>query len=114
MNAQRMNLFDQGVAQTDTGPSCHRSTVSWLPRPRGSEGPSSARSAGESSRETAGLTTPVVVSPCEELVRGGRSRQPRSDLSIEPRLLLMRIVDGHERPEAVRAHVTGHDQEIAR
>jgi len=47
-------------------------------------------------------------------VSGGRSRQPRSDLSIEPRLLLMWIVDGHERSEAVRAHVTGHDQEIAR
>jgi hypothetical protein len=52
-------------------------------------------------------------SPCKELVRGGRSRQPRSHLPIEPGLLLIGIVHGHERTEAVRAHVASHDQQIA-
>ena len=43
----------------------------------------------------------------------GRSRQPWTDFPIEPCLLLIGIVHGHKRPKAVRAHVTGHDQEIA-
>lgn len=46
-------------------------------------------------------------------MRRRRSRQPRSDLPIEPGLLLVGIVYRHERPEAVRAHVTGDDHEIA-
>jgi len=32
---------------------------------------------------------------------------------VKPRLLLIRIVDSHERPETVRADVAGDDQEIA-
>ena len=63
--------------------------------------------------KAAGLTTPVVVPPREQLVRGGRGGQPRSNLLIEPGLLLIGIVHHHERPEAVRAHVAGHDHEIA-
>ena len=51
-----------------------------------------------------------------------KKREPIPDISAirgewdEPMgaPLRMRIVDGHERSEAVRAHVTGHDQEIAR
>ena len=33
---------------------------------------------------------------------------------VKPRLLLIRVVDSHERPETVRADVAGDDQEIAR
>jgi hypothetical protein len=46
-------------------------------------------------------------------VRGGRGSQPRSNPLIEPGLLLTGIVHRHERPEAVRAHVAGHDHEVA-
>ena len=44
---------------------------------------------------------------------GRRTRKPWPNLPIEPRLLLMRIVHRHERPEPVRADVAGDDQEIA-
>jgi hypothetical protein len=54
-----------------------------------------------------------VIAPREQLVPGWRSRQPGTGLSIEPRLLLIRIVLSHERSKTVRAHVAGHDQEIA-
>jgi hypothetical protein len=33
---------------------------------------------------------------------------------VKPRLLLIRVVDSHERPEAVRADVACDDEEIAR
>ena len=33
---------------------------------------------------------------------------------VKPRLLLIRVVDRHERPETVRADVASDDQEIAR
>ena len=54
-----------------------------------------------------------MIAPREELVLGGRIRQPRTDLPIEPCLLLIGIVHRHERPETIRAHVTGDDQKIA-
>jgi hypothetical protein len=43
--------------------------------------------------------------------RGGC--EPWSNLSIEPCLLLMRVVDCHEGSEPVRANVAGDYQEIA-
>lgn len=45
-------------------------------------------------------------------MRGGRLRQPRTDVPIELRFLLVWIVDRHEWSEAVRARVTGRDHEI--
>jgi hypothetical protein len=79
-----------------------------------SEGPSRARAPASPRESCRTLTTPVLIPPCEELLRSRRGSQPRSDLLIEPGLLLVGVVHRHERPEAVRAHVTGHDQEIAR
>jgi hypothetical protein len=112
MNAQRMNLFDHGVAQTDTCPL--------VPSEHGIVVASSKdlkvrrlcvrRRVGA---KAAGLPAPVVIAPREQLVPGGRSRQPGTGLPIEPRLLLIRIVLGHERSKAVRAHIASHDQEIA-
>src|SRR6266511_2469880 len=60
-----------------------------------------------------GLPAPIVVPPREELVCSRRGCEPWSDLSVEPRLLLMRVVHRHERTETVRTHVAGNDQEIA-
>jgi hypothetical protein len=46
-------------------------------------------------------------------VCGRRGCEPWSNFSIEPCLLLLRVVHRHERSEPVRANVTGDDQEIA-
>ena len=43
--------------------------------------------------------------------RGG---EPGPYGPVKPRLLLIRVVDSHERPETVRADIAGDDQEIAR
>jgi hypothetical protein len=53
--------------------------------------------------------TTGVVRSRGPTVAGGCARRAQA-----PHLLLMRLVDGHERSEAVRTDVTGHDQEIAR
>lgn len=60
------------------------------------------------------LPAPVMIAPRQNLVRRGRVRQPRTNLLVEPSLLLMRIVPCHERAEAVRADIASNDQEIAR
>jgi hypothetical protein len=46
-------------------------------------------------------------------VHGGRSGEPRTDVAVEPCLLLKWIVCRHERPEPIRTEVAGDDQEIA-
>ena len=47
-------------------------------------------------------------------MRRWRGSEPRPYGPVKPRLLLIRVVDSHERPETVRADVAGDDQEIAR
>ena len=44
----------------------------------------------------------------------GTPREPWANGSIEPGLLLLRGVHRQKGPEAIRAHIAGDDQEIAR
>ncbi len=60
-----------------------------------------------------GLAVLVVIAPREQLVRRRRARKPRPNVSIEPSVLLMRSMRGHEWAEAVRTDIARHDQEIA-
>jgi hypothetical protein len=55
-----------------------------------------------------------VVTPREKFVRGWRPGQPGADAAIEPGFLLSRIVHRVRRPEAIRADITGDDQQITR
>jgi hypothetical protein len=64
--------------------------------------------------EAAHLPAPVVIAPREQLVCRRRDGKPRPYGPVKPRLLLIRVVDRHERAETVRADVASDDQEIAR
>ena len=75
------------------------------------------RAAGADGVEVIGDRGDVVVLSADEhwpLVGRRRGGEPGPYGPVKPRLLLIRVVDRHERPETVRADIAGDDQEIAR
>ena len=109
-----MNGLDQGVAHTDISRPA--------PPPDGTRRPfvhedlkvGRSRVRRRVRAEAAHLPAPVVIAPREELVCRWRGGEPGPYGPVKPRLLLIRVVDRHERPETVRADIAGDDQEIAR
>ena len=114
MNAHRMNGLDQGVAHTDISRPAPPADGTRRPFVHEDLKIGRSRVRRRVRAEAAHLPAPVVIAPREELVCRWRGGEPGPYGPVKPRLLLIRVVDRHERPETVRADIASDDQEIAR
>ena len=109
-----MNGLDQGVAHTDISRPASPPDGTVVPFVHEDLEIGRSRVRRRVRAEAAHLPAPVVIAPREQLVCRRRGGEPPPYGPVEPRLLLIRVVDRHERPETVRADIAGDDQEIAR